>query len=102
MISNATMRAILRWVHIVISIPILGYLYGPPAEVQQYAETVRFVFVPILFFSGFWMYSGAIFGIISVVALLGAYKLGGYGAAVLVPVVLLIARKLWLVARARR
>ncbi len=38
MISNATIRSILRWIHIILSIPIAGYIYGEPAEVQQYAE----------------------------------------------------------------
>jgi hypothetical protein len=26
-----------RWIHIIFSIPILGYIYGPVSEVQQYA-----------------------------------------------------------------
>ena len=30
MISNATKRTILRWIHLILSIPILGYIYGPP------------------------------------------------------------------------
>jgi hypothetical protein len=46
MISNATNRSILRWIHIIFSIPILGYIYGPVSEVQQYAAAVRFVFLP--------------------------------------------------------
>ena len=46
MISNATKRSIVRWIHIIFSIPILGYIYGPVSEVQQYAAAVRFVFLP--------------------------------------------------------
>ena len=46
MISNASKRSILRWIHIIFSIPILGYIYGPVSEVQQYADAVRFVFLP--------------------------------------------------------
>jgi hypothetical protein len=45
MISNATKRSILRLIHIIFGIPILGYIYGPASEVQQYAAAVRFVFV---------------------------------------------------------
>ena len=35
MISNAVIRSILRWIHIILSIPIAGYIYGEPADVQQ-------------------------------------------------------------------
>ena len=101
MISNATQRTILRCIHLTLSIPILGYIYGPPAEVQQYADGVRYIFVPVIILSGFWMYSGVIFALIGVAVLLGTYHLYGYGAAVLSQVALFIARKIWLVMRAR-
>ena len=100
--SNATQRSILRWIHIVVTIPIFGYIYGPASEVQEYAGAVRYVFVPVIVFSGLWMYSGVIFAIIGVAALLGSYYLFGYGAAVLSQVALFVARKIWLVIRARQ
>ena len=102
MISNATKRTILRCIHLVLSIPILGYIYEPVSEVQQYAGAVRFVFVPIMILSGYWMYAGVFFAIIGVAVWLGAYELSGVGAAVLSQVALFIARKTWLVIRARR
>ncbi|SRR6266404_3214049 len=102
MISNATKRSILRSIHLVLSIPILGYIYGEPSEVQQYAAAVRFVFVPVIVLSGFWMYSGILFAIIGVAVWLGAYYLSGYGVAVLSQVALFIGRKTWLVIRARQ
>ena len=101
MISKANKRSILRWIHIIVTIPIFGYVYGPASEVQQYAPAVRFVFVPVMVLSGLWMYSGVFFAIIGVAVLLGAYRLSGYGAAVLSVVALFIARKIWLVIRAR-
>jgi hypothetical protein len=101
MIRNATKRSILRWMHIICSIPILSYIYGPASDVQQYAAAVRFVFVPAIVLSGFWMYLGVSFAIIGVAVWLGAYLLSGFGAAVLSQVVLFIARKTWLVVRAR-
>ena len=100
--NNATKRTILRCLHLVLSIPILGYIYEPAAEVQQYAGGVRFIFVPALILSGFWMYSGVLFAIIGVALWLGAYRLSGFGAALLSQVVLFIARKIWLVIRARQ
>ena len=99
--KNATKRSILRWIHIIFGIPILGYIYGPVSEVQQYAAAVRFVFVPVIVLSGFWMYSGLVFAVIGVAVWLGAYYLSGIGAAILSQVALFIARKIWLVIRAR-
>ena len=102
MINSATKRAILRCIHLVLSIPILGYIYGEPSDVQQYAGAVRFVFVPVMILSGYWMYSGVIFAVIGVALWLGAYQLSGYGAALLSQVALFIARKTWVVIEARR
>jgi hypothetical protein len=51
-------RSILRWIHIVISIPILGYIYSPFEELPNYAPAVRFVFLPTMVLSGLWMWKG--------------------------------------------
>ena len=64
--NNATKRSILRCIHLILSIPILGYIYGKPSEVAQYASAARFVFVPLIVLSGFWMYSGVVFAVIGV------------------------------------
>ena len=64
--KQATKRSLLRWIHIVFTIPILGYVYSPASEVEQYAGAARFVFVPVLILSGYWMYSGVVFAIIGV------------------------------------
>jgi thiosulfate reductase cytochrome b subunit len=102
MMSNLTKRSILRCIHLVLSIPMLGYIYGEPSEVQQYAGAVRFVFVPVIILSGLWMYAGVIFAIIGVAVWLGAFRLFGVGTAILSEVVLFIARKIWLMVRARQ
>jgi hypothetical protein len=52
MISDATKRSILRWIHIIFGIPILGYIYSPFEEIPNYAPAVRFVFVPVIVLSG--------------------------------------------------
>ena len=95
-------RAILRWVHLFFAIPIIGYVYSPFAELPNYAPVVRYVSVPVLILSGFWMYAGAVFAIIAVAVWLAACQFFGYGPALLSMVVLLIARKIWLVIRARQ
>ncbi len=102
MINRGTIRSILRWVHLVLAIPILGYIYSPPAEAQQYAPAARFVFVPVSIFAGYWMYAGWVFAIIGAVVWLGAIRLSGVGAAILSQAALFVVRKIWLVIRARR
>ncbi|HEU0046796.1 MAG TPA: hypothetical protein VFQ43_04205 [Nitrososphaera sp.] len=49
MISNATKRSILRWIHLIFTTPILGYVYSPFVELPNYAAAVRFVFVYLSF-----------------------------------------------------
>ena len=100
--NNATKRSILRWIHLIFAIPIIGYVYSPFEELPNYAPVVRFVSIPVLILSGFWMYAGVFFAIIGVALWLGAYYLSGYGAAILSQVSLFIARKTWLALRARR
>ena len=58
MISNATQRTIGRSIHVVFSIPILGYIYSPFENLPQYAPLVRFVFFPVMVLSGLWMWKG--------------------------------------------
>ena len=53
MISNATKRSILRWIHLIFTIPILGYVYSLFVELPNYTPVVRFVFVPVLILSGY-------------------------------------------------
>jgi hypothetical protein len=48
------------------------------------------------------MYAGVFFAIIGVAVWLGAYYLSGLVAALLSQVALFIARKIWLVIRARQ
>jgi len=56
--NQATKRLILRTIHIVFSIPILGYVYSPFDKIPNYAPATRFVFVPMLVLSGLWMWKG--------------------------------------------
>jgi hypothetical protein len=56
--KEATKRSSFRWIHIVFSIPILGYIYSPFEDLQYYANSVRFVVVPVVLLSGLWMWKG--------------------------------------------
>ncbi|MDQ6622077.1 MAG: hypothetical protein M3Y86_01145 [Verrucomicrobiota bacterium] len=102
MISATTKRTILRCFHLILSIPVLGYIYEPAAVVQPYADAARYLFVPLIILSGYWMYAGVIFALIGVAAWLGAYYLAGYGTALLSQVALFITRMIWIKLRARR
>jgi hypothetical protein len=53
-------RKIIRWIHIILSIPILGYIYGPVAVLTYAALAVKLVFLPIIILSGFWLWKGSL------------------------------------------
>jgi thiosulfate reductase cytochrome b subunit len=55
---EATQRSIIRWLHLVLSIPIIGYIYSPFEAIPDYAPLVRFVFLPLMVLSGLWMWKG--------------------------------------------
>ena len=47
-----------RWIHIICSIPIIGYIYSLFDAIPDYAPATRFVFLPIMLLSGLWMWKG--------------------------------------------
>jgi thiosulfate reductase cytochrome b subunit len=51
-------RTVLRWVHILCAIPIVGYIYSPFALLPDYATPTRFVFLPLMVLTGLWMWKG--------------------------------------------
>ena len=53
-----TDRVIVRGIHIVFSIPILGYIYSPFENLPDYAAPTRYVFIPVMVLSGLWMWKG--------------------------------------------
>lgn len=58
MMSSATKRWIPRLIHLILSIPIAGYVYSPFKELPNYAPVVRFVAIPGLVLTGLWMWKG--------------------------------------------
>ncbi len=56
--KETTKRSILRWIHIVFGIPIIGYAYSPFKELPNYAPVVRFVAIPVIGLTGLWMWKG--------------------------------------------
>jgi hypothetical protein len=95
----STKRIILRVVHLVAVIPVLGYVYQPVAEAAEYQRFTQMVFIPIAILAGYWMYMGlvwAILGAASWVAL--NYFVGGnagFGYALLAQIAIFFVRFIW-------
>jgi hypothetical protein len=60
--KQSTKRSLLRWIHLVFAIPILGYVYSPFENIPQYAGPTRYVFFPVLVLTGLWMWKGQAIG----------------------------------------
>jgi len=56
--SQGAKRWVFRWIHIVFSIPIIGYIYSPFEQIPNYARPTRYFFVPVMVLSGLWMWKG--------------------------------------------
>lgn len=58
MMSTATQRVICRWIHLILAIPIVGYVYSPFEQLPGYAPIVRYIAVPAIILTGLWMWKG--------------------------------------------
>ncbi len=58
MAAIVSTRWIFRWIHIIVAIPIYGYIYSPFDKLPQYAPLTRYVFFPVMVLSGLWMWKG--------------------------------------------
>lgn len=58
MISTATQRIIVRWIHLILAIPVIGYAYSPFEELPNYAPVVRYIAIPVMLVTGLWMWKG--------------------------------------------
>jgi hypothetical protein len=58
--NQSIVRTILRSIHLIVSIPIYGYIYSPFDKLPQYARPTRFVFFPVMVVSGLWMWKGPV------------------------------------------
>ena len=57
-VNRGIARSIFRWIHIIFSIPILGYIYSPFDKLPGYAAPTRYVFLPVMVLTGLWMWKG--------------------------------------------
>ncbi len=95
----STKRLILRIVHLVAVIPVLGYVYQPIAEAAQYQRFTQLVFIPVTILAGYWMYMGFVWAVIGAGSwVVLNYFVGanaGFGYALLAQIVIFVARYIW-------
>ncbi len=95
----STKRIILRIVHLVSVIPVLGYVYQPVAEAAEYQRFTQMVFIPLAILTGYWMYMGLVWGVLGAASWVGLnYFLPGntgFGIALLAQIVIFVARFIW-------
>ncbi|HEY2866075.1 MAG TPA: hypothetical protein VGJ02_03195 [Pyrinomonadaceae bacterium] len=58
MITVLTQRSIFRWVHIILAVPIVGYVYSPFENLPDYAPVVRYIAIPAMIGTGLLMWKG--------------------------------------------
>ena len=56
--KESTKRSIVRSIHLILVIPIFGYIFSPFEALPAYAPKVRFVFFPLMVLTGLWMWKG--------------------------------------------
>jgi hypothetical protein len=56
--NQSTQRLIFRSIHLLLSIPIIGYIYSPFERLPSYAPATRHVFLPLMALTGLWMWKG--------------------------------------------
>lgn len=92
----STKRIILRIVHLVAVIPVLGYVYQPVAEAAEYQRFTQLVFIPVAILTGYWMYMGLVWAILGAASWVGlTYFLGpqtGFGIALLAQIAIFVVR----------
>jgi hypothetical protein len=95
----STKRIILRIVHLVSVIPVLGYVYQPVAEAAEYQRFTQTVFIPVAIFTGYWMYMGLVWAVLGAGSWIALNLLvagnNGFGMALLAQIVIFVVRFIW-------
>ena len=55
--KETTKRSIWRTLHLILVIPIFGYIYSPFDQLPGYGFPTRYIFFPVMVLSGLWMWS---------------------------------------------
>jgi len=57
--KDTTKRSILRWIHIIFGVTLIGYIYGPPEQVRPYAHFFQYIYFPVIVLTGILMWKGS-------------------------------------------
>jgi len=49
-------RTTIRLLHLLLSIPIIGFIYGPVPDIPSAAFITRWIAVPLVVLSGLWLW----------------------------------------------
>ena len=60
-LAQIKMRVILRWVHVVLGLVIMCYIYSPFHVSPWFQIAVKFVVIPVITLSGLWLWKFAQF-----------------------------------------
>ena len=55
-LTQAKLRVILRWVHLVLGLVIMCYIYSPFHEKEWFQIVMKFVVIPVITFTGLWVW----------------------------------------------
>ena len=56
MVTQTTMRVILRWLHIILGLVIMCYIYSPFHDMRVLQIVVKFIVIPAITISGLWIW----------------------------------------------
>ena len=56
MITQSKIRVILRWVHIVLGLILMCYVYSPFHKYFAFQVLVKFIIIPFATLSGLWIW----------------------------------------------
>ena len=56
MLTQSKLRVILRWVHIVLGLVLMCYVYSPFHEHRAFQVAVKFLVIPVIAFTGIWVW----------------------------------------------
>lgn len=56
MVTQTTIRMILRWLHLILGLVVMCYIYSPFHELRAFQIAIKFVVLPVITFSGLWIW----------------------------------------------
>lgn len=54
--SEAKLRVLLRWVHIILGLVLMCYVYSPLGEAKWFQIAIKFIVLPAIVLTGVWIW----------------------------------------------